>query len=182
LKIVPLLISDQAADLPYYLIERKDSSPTIWWIGPRWSDMTPDAKKATRYGVKSAAEAVVGIFGDDSLFVSEHIDISTAPTTGSAPVAVQRYVIFETQDGRGSHIVEEPCNTGKWVKYADLASSAATALTGADALIGEAKSALDETYGFAATSRRSQENINFVCEKLEELRALLAASMGGDRK
>ena len=91
---------------------------------------------------------------------------STAPTTGSAPD------MFD----QGS-----PATQAVNTRILNLARPAASMLTDVDALIGEAKSALDETYGFAATSRRSQENINFVCEKLDELRALLAASMGGDK-
>ena len=60
---------------PHYLIERRDSTPTVWWKGPRWADVTADPAKATRYGSRYAAERQMNIFGDDSLFVSEHLDV-----------------------------------------------------------------------------------------------------------
>lgn len=60
---------------PYYLIEHRDSTPTVWWKGPRWADVTADPAKATRYGSRYAAERQMNIFGDDSLFVSEHLDV-----------------------------------------------------------------------------------------------------------
>jgi hypothetical protein len=40
----------------------------------------------------------------------------------------------------------------------------------------EIRSALDETYGFASTSPRAQENINFISEKLSEIEKARAAS------
>ncbi|MPW16953.1 hypothetical protein GCT13_08410 [Paraburkholderia sp. CNPSo 3157] len=64
---------------PYYLIERRNSTPTIWWKGPRWGDFTDESAKATRYGSRAAAERQMRVWDDDSLFVTEHLDMASRP-------------------------------------------------------------------------------------------------------
>ncbi|WP_372393723.1 hypothetical protein ABMY26_00435 (plasmid) [Azospirillum sp. HJ39] len=65
--------------------------------------------------------------------------------------------------------------------HAAAPASMASASTGqltetVGAIFGEIRCALDETYDFASTSPGAQDNINFVCEKLDEVERLLAAT------
>jgi hypothetical protein len=73
--------ADESAK-PYYLIERQGSSPTVWWKGPVWADVTPDAAKAHRFATRAEADTKIRIWTDHSLFVSEHMDIEGAPSNG----------------------------------------------------------------------------------------------------
>jgi hypothetical protein len=130
---------------------------------------------------------VIGMLTDESLAEYQHrmlnLHMHASPASPAASVLpIQRYAVFETQDGRGSHIVEEPCNIGKWVRYADLASSAVSVprpsvVTG---LLKRIDSAIDRITSGSSLMRVPAEDTDPDLV-LAECRALLAASMGGEK-